>query len=242
MDHSTPRSPATVGTTRLVRLQLIGWLPARSWPWSLVALSFGINLLIISNLGDEARAAFWTGGLLTIYVGAFLICVFTMTQWLPFALGHSVTRSRFYWSALLVTLGQCLVFAVVLTGLQAIERATDGWGQSLEYFGPSHLVVDNVAAQLIVYFVSLVAASVWGMLWGLVHRRWGVQGVLAGLVVSLVAMFLVVVVLTRPGVWTALVDWYVVQPQLAVLLVWSLVPGAVAGVIGYLLIRRTTPA
>jgi hypothetical protein len=227
---------------QLVRLHLIDWVPNRNWPWLLVVLSFAINLYVISIVDDEARAQYWTGGLMTIYVGTFIVCLFTMTGWLPFALGHGVTRTRFYLSALFVSGGQCLAFAAVLTVLLAIERATDGWGQTLQFFGPSPLVVDNLAAQLVVYAVSLAAAGTWGMVWGLVFRRWGPKGVLSGLILTLLALLGLIVVLARPGVWTAVVDWHVGRPKPALLLLWSLLPAGVAAVVGYALIRPTTPA
>ena len=56
----------------------------------------------------------------------------TIGRSLPFGLALGVSRRSFYSGTALLGLALALVSGLVLTALQAIERATDGWGLSLQ--------------------------------------------------------------------------------------------------------------
>jgi hypothetical protein len=222
-------------------LHLLGWPMLRCWPWLLVAISFAVNFFIIALAPEDVQATFWTGGISTIYIGSFVSFVIVMTQWLPFALGLSMTRARFYGSTALVAAGQSAIFALALAFLLGVERATDGWGVGLRFFGPTGITADSTAAQSVVYAVTLLAFSFWGMVWALVYRRWGQAGLLAAAVGGGLVVGLGVVILTRPGVWGSVVEWHAGRPQLVPLLLWPLVAGLAAAGLGWGLIRRATP-
>jgi hypothetical protein len=77
-----------------------------------------------------------------------------------------------------------LVSGLVIAGLQAIERATDGWGLSITFFRVPHLLTGPWYATWLTSFVGLSVLFVYGMWYGIVNRRWGTLGLIAFLVVQ----------------------------------------------------------
>jgi hypothetical protein len=67
----------------------------------------------------------------------------------------------------------------VLTALQAIERATGGWGLSLHFFRVTYLLNGPWYATWLTSAVGLFAVFVYGMWYGIVNHRWGMLGTLA---------------------------------------------------------------
>jgi energy-coupling factor transporter ATP-binding protein EcfA2 len=76
-------------------------------------------------------------------------------------------------------LGAAPVSGLVLTALQAIERATDGWGLSMHFFRVPYLLNGPWYATWLTSAVGLFALFVYGMWYGIVSLRWGMPGTLA---------------------------------------------------------------
>jgi hypothetical protein len=118
------------------------------------------------------------------YLVSFFI-FFTVQGWqtvsrsLPFALALGVSRRSFYAGTALLGLTLALVSGLVLTALQAIERATDGWGLSLHFFRVPYLLNGPWYATWLTSAVGLFALFVYGMWYGIVSLRWGTPGTLA---------------------------------------------------------------
>ncbi|MGP7996774.1 MAG: hypothetical protein ACLPKI_05510 [Streptosporangiaceae bacterium] len=72
-----------------------------------------------------------------------------------------------------------LLYGLVIAGLQAIERATGGWGLSITFFRVPHLLNGPWYATWLTSFVGLSALFVYGMWYGIVNRRWGMLGLIA---------------------------------------------------------------
>jgi hypothetical protein len=72
-----------------------------------------------------------------------------------------------------------LLYGLVIAGLQAIERATDGWGLSVTFFRSPHLLNGPWYATWLTSFVGLSALFLYGMWFGIVNRRWGMLGLIA---------------------------------------------------------------
>ena len=70
----------------------------------------------------------YTGGLVTIYVFLLICGVLSMTRSLPFGLMLGVSRRTYYLGTALLDAALGVVYGLGLTVLQAIERATGGWG------------------------------------------------------------------------------------------------------------------
>ena len=70
----------------------------------------------------------------SIYVFLFVIGVSSVGRSLPFGLALGVSRRSYYTGTALLGVALAVVDGLALTVLQAIERATDGWGVHMHFF------------------------------------------------------------------------------------------------------------
>ncbi len=124
---------------------------------------------------------------------------------LPFGLMLGASRRSFYSGTALLGMALALVSGLVLTTLQAIERATGGWGLSMRFFRVPYLLNGPWYATWLTSAVGLFALFVYGMWYGIVHSRWGPLGTLAFIAVQVLVVVAVVVVVTveHGHVWSA---------------------------------------
>ena len=116
--------------------------------------------------------------------------------------------SRGQRSALGITIGlaaraevsMSLVSGLVIAGLQAIERATGGWGLSITFFRVPYLLNGPWYATWLTSFVGLSLLFVYGMWYGIVYRRWGTLGVLAFIAVQVLVALAVTFAYSWSGV------------------------------------------
>ena len=150
-------------------------------PWSPVAGAFAFAL---ARGGEASR-----GGVVFIFFMFFVMGVQRVGRWLPFGLALGATRRSFYAGTALLGVSLSLVYGLMIAGLQAIERATGGWGVSIIFFRVPHLLNGSWYVTWLTSFVGLSALFVYGMWYGIVNRRWGMLGLLAFLAVqALVAL------------------------------------------------------
>ena len=150
-------------------------------PWAALALAFAVNVA----RGGETLS----DGLVVLFILFFVTGVQRIGGWLPFSLALGATRRSFYAGTALLGVSMSRVSGLVIAGLQAIERATGGWGLSITFFRVPHLLNGPWYATWLTSFVALSALFVYGMWYGIVNRRWGMLGVLAFIAVqALVAL------------------------------------------------------
>ena len=118
-------------------------------------------------------------------------------RWLPFGLTLGASRRSFYAGTALLGMALALVSGLALTALQAIERATDGWGLSMHFFRVPYLLNGPWYATWLTSAVGLFALFVYGMWYGIVYRRWGPLGPLAFIAVQVLVVVAVGVVVRR---------------------------------------------
>jgi len=99
------------------------------------------------------------------------------------------TRRSYYAGTVLLGLMLAAVYGLALTGLQAIERATNGWGLSVYFFRVTYLLNGPWYLTWLTSFVGLTLLFVFGMWFGLVYRRWNVAGLVA-FIAALVTLLL----------------------------------------------------
>ena len=145
--------------------------------------------------GDHYR-----DGLVIIFGMFFVTGLQRVGGWLPFGLALGVTRRSFYAGTALLGVSMSLVSALVIAGLQAIERATGGWGLSITFFRVPYLLNGPWYATWLTSFVGLSALFVYGMWYGIVNRRWGMLGLLAFVAVQVPAGIAVAFARTWSGV------------------------------------------
>ena len=148
-------------------------------PLATLALIFALN---VARGGDKFRDL-----LVVIVVMFFVMGVQRIGQWLPFGLALGATRRSFYAGTALLGVSMSLVYGLVIAGLQAIERATGGWGLSITFFRVPYLLNGPWYATWLTSFVGLSALFVYGMWYGIVNRRWDVLGLVAFLAVQVLA-------------------------------------------------------
>jgi hypothetical protein len=148
-------------------------------PFAMLALAFAANAI---RGGD-----IWRDGVGSIFIFFFFMGVQRIGRWLPFGLALGATRRSFYAGTALLGVSMSLGYGLVITGLQAIERATGGWGLSIVFFRVPQLLNGPWYATLLTSFVVLSVLFVYGMWFGIVNLRWGVLGLLAFMVVQVLA-------------------------------------------------------
>jgi hypothetical protein len=140
--------------------------------------------------------------LLTFFIYFAILGSQAIGRSLPFGLTLGASRRSFYSGTALLGMALALVSGLVLTVLQAIERATGGWGLSLHFFRVPYLLNGPWYATWLTSFVALFAVFVYGMWYGIANTRWGLLGTLAFVAVQ-------ALVVVAGGIVVALEHWHV---------------------------------
>jgi hypothetical protein len=148
-------------------------------PWLTLLAAFAVN---IARGGDHYR-----DGVIVIFSMFFVAGAQRVSRWLPFGLALGATRRAFYAGTALLGASASLVSGLALAGLQAVERATGGWGLSVTFFRVPYLLNGPWYATWLTSFVMLSALFAYGMWCGIVNFRWGMPGLLAFAVVQVPA-------------------------------------------------------
>jgi hypothetical protein len=244
-----PASPAQ-RILNIVRLQFANPWTTLILPWLIFGAIFVGNLaiwwIILSNLSpgvDRAEAAEglqFSGGGFYVFVYMMVVAVQSISITFPFALGYGVTRRDYYLGASLTFVILSAVYAVGLTILSVIEEATHGWGLGGRmftsiYFGdggwPSRLFI-FFAAFLLFFFVGAAVATVW--------VRWKANGITAFFIALGVLVIGGAALLTATDSWGMVGDFFAGAGFVGSF-AWSLVITVIAGVVGFLVLRRATP-
>ena len=146
-------------------------------PW-ILPLAFALAAV---TAGRRHEAA---GYLLSFFIYFAVQGWQTIDRSLPFGLTLGVSRRPFYSGTALLGTALALVCGLVLTALQAIERATGGWGLSMHFFRVPYLLSGPWYATWLTSAVGLSALYVYGMWHGIVYHRWGMLGTLAFIAVQ----------------------------------------------------------
>ncbi|HEX2301649.1 MAG TPA: hypothetical protein VHH34_24615 [Pseudonocardiaceae bacterium] len=225
----------------VARIQLVNAPVIIGMPWLILGLAFAANLAIFGTAGGEIPSeGHSTGALMSIYIVVLITQLQTMTQVFPFALGLSVTRRTFFAATSLVVTLQALGYGIVLYLLLQLERATEGWGLSLNFYGLPFLLQDDPVLQVLVYAVPLLFLSFLGVALGVVFKRWGQLGLYVLGAASIVLVGGLAALATMLDWWPALGRFLADRTALGLLVGYPLVLAVLIATTGYLLIRRAT--
>jgi hypothetical protein len=150
-------------------------------PW---ILPFSFALGAVTARGSHEA----TGYLLSFFIFFAVQGWQTVSRSLPFGLALGASRRSFYSGTALLGMALALVSGLVLTALQAVERATGGWGLSLHFFRVTYLLNGPWYATWLTSAVGLFAVWVYGMWHGIVNSRWGGLGTLAFIAVQVLVV------------------------------------------------------
>ena len=150
-------------------------------PW-ILPLAFALGVLT-ARRSHEA-----TGYLLSYFIFFGVQGWQTVSRSLPFGLALGASRRSFYSGTALLGMALALASGLVLAALQAIERATGGWGLSMHFLRVTYLLNGPWYATWLTSAVGLFAVWVYGMWHGSVNRRWGGLGTLAFIAVQVLVV------------------------------------------------------
>jgi hypothetical protein len=170
-------------------------------PWAVLAFVFGIDVLIIAvtPAGDSSHR--YVGGLASIFVIVFILGAQSVAQSLPFALTLGVSRRTYYLGTALLAISLAAVVATLTTVGQAIERASDGWGLSMDFFRVPYILDGTWYLTWLTSFVTLTLLYVYGMWYGLVYRRWNLAGLAAFIAAQVVVLVIGALAATGTHAW-----------------------------------------
>jgi hypothetical protein len=184
-------------------------------PWGILAFTFALCAVVFALVpvshhtflggpatvrGDGGR---YTNTLFAFFFFFFVLGAQSIAQNLPFALTLGASRRSFYSGTALLAVSLALASGLVLAGLQAIERATDGWGMAMHFFRVPHLLNGPWYATWLTSFVGLSVLFAYGMWYGVVYRRWAMPGVLVFIAVQAFAGLAVYAAVALGYSWSA---------------------------------------
>jgi hypothetical protein len=248
---ATPTATPFGRIARVVKLNLANPWTTVVMPWivlaSIFVLSFGIWLIVYANIAPEDRAdaqdgMAYSGASSWIFVYLLVVAVQAMNLTFPLALGYGSTRRDFYLGSALTFVLLSVMWAAGLTVLSALESLTNGWGVggrmfTAIYFGGEETPVwqRSIIFLCVALFFFFVGAAV-----AAVYVRWRVLGMVVFFFVLGLILIGAIALITFTGSWGAVGGFFVTNGALGVAL-WLLVPTAIAGLAGYLVLRRATP-
>lgn len=201
--------------------------------------------LISANAGPEAmrsasQGMAWSGAGFYLFVYMMVVAIQAVNASFPLALGWGSTRRDFSLGAAITWVGLTLVYATAFTILGVVEEATDGWGLggvmfTAIYFGDGPWYTRFLVCIALLLFFFFVGSAL-----AAAYVRWKANG----LYVFFVALGVLVIggaaILTFANGW----PWFgdvLSGFGFTGIVIGSLPVSAIAGVIGWLILRKATP-
>lgn len=170
---------------KVARYQMVQRVNYVTLPWAALALIFVVQWAVIAFLGQhDSRLT----GVVAIYA-VFLLGTASVARSLPFGLALGVSRRSYYVGTVALAVSLAAVDGLALAGLQAIERATGGWGLDMFFFRVPYILDGPWHLTWATSFVALTLLFAYGMWWGLIYQRWNRFG-LRVFVVAQIAVLL----------------------------------------------------
>jgi hypothetical protein len=151
---------------------------------------------VTADGGPSHNASGYLFSFFTYFVVQGALCV---GRSLPFSLALGASRRSFYSGTALFGLSLAVLSGLLLTALQAIERATGGWGLSMHFFRIPYLLDGPWYDTWLTSAVLLFALFGYGMWSPVVQRRWGTPGTMAFIVAQAVVVGVVTAVAWPAG-------------------------------------------
>ncbi|KKK04713.1 hypothetical protein [Micromonospora sp. HK10] len=222
----------------VARMHTVAWLGQLAWPWAIMGISLGTNLLIFASIDDAAPGKNTTGGLASLYIVCAIVAAASITQVFPFALGMGVTRRTFYLATTLVNVVQAVAYGVLLYLLNLLEGGTNGFGIQLRFFRVPYVDVSNGLLQIAVYAVPFLFLNFLAIFVAVWYVRFGTNGLFATGAVAILVSGLLIALITWQGWFGDIWQWLSSQHQASLLVGWPALLAAAAGLGGMAAIRR----
>jgi hypothetical protein len=197
---------------KVARYHLVQPIPYLVVVWGILAFSFAVNLAVyalipldhhpVAAAAGSVPDGRYTGALATIFLYFLILGVQSIGRSLPFGLALGVSRRTYYTGTALLATALACVDGLALAVLQVIERATNGWGVQVGFFRVPYLLDGPWYLTWLSSFVALTLLFVYGMWYGIVHRRWGALGTIAFIAAQITVLLAAVVTITLAHGWT----------------------------------------
>jgi hypothetical protein len=244
---TAPGVPLTKRWANVIRIQVANPWPTLVTPWLIFTGIFGLTyaiwrivLMAAGPAGVEAGGFQYNGSVTWILFYMVAVAVQSMNQTFRFAIGFSSTRRDYYLGTATLFVGLAAYYAMGITLLAGVESLTGGWGVDGGFFAPAFMANLPLVEVAYVYFAMLLFMFFLGSAIGSVFVRWGSNGILVFLGSVAVALVASVWLVTRANAWAS-VGAFFTDNSVPTILTWSLPVTAVAGLVGYALMRRATP-
>jgi hypothetical protein len=179
------------------------------------------------------------GGLGAIVAVYFALGVLSIAQGLPFAFALGVSRRSYYAGTALLGAALAVGNGLAITALQAIERATGGWGESVHIFRVPYVLDWPWYLTWLTSSVALALLFGWGMCYGIVYRRWSLPGTVTLTAVQVTVLVAAALAITWSHAWAGTGHFFAALSAAGLTgLLAALAAALLAG--GYATIRRVT--
>jgi hypothetical protein len=219
-------------------------------PWLIMAVIFAANYVIWwiinravespSDLADAQEGFSYSGATFYIFVYMMVVAVQAVNATFPFAQGYGVTRRDFYLGTSVAFVVLAAMYSAGLTILSYLEDATGGWGLGGRMFTSMYFGTGEWYARFLLFLVIFLFFFFVGSATAAVYVRWRTNGMLTFFALLALLLLGSTALITVTESWAGIGAWFVRNGANGVI-VWSLVPTALAAVAGYFVLRRATP-
>jgi len=222
-------------TLAVARIHLMDRANALIVPWIVLAASFTVNVILWMLIPEAGPNG--SGGIISLYALGVAMIVVLVGRGLPFQLGLGVTRREFLGGTVLLVAGFSLACAIALTGLNFLERATDGFGLQGHFFRAPWFTAVPDGQLVAIYALPMVFFLGVGMLYAALWSRYKLVGsVTLTVALAFVVVGLIAVITWRDG-WPGVGHWFTtLAPLPAVGILGALGAVSIAG--AWLTLRR----
>lgn len=230
-------NPFTVFVTPAL---VLGLIFLANWViWWIIATNTGGDTDAVANASQGFQysgASAWT----LVYM--MVVAIQAMNLSFPFALGFGSTRRDFALGTGVTFIGLSALYAGVYTVLAGVETATGGWGVGGAMFNAIYFGLPGTAWPLWLFhvFAGFLLFFGIGTLFGAIFVRWRTKGLILFFAVLALALMGAATFATTAGTWGLVGEFF---GTLGFTGSYALAVGvaAVAGVCGFLVLRRATP-
>jgi hypothetical protein len=187
---------------KVARFQLADQTSFTWLPWGILGVNFAIWYVIAGSFGGGG-AQVQSYSICAIYLVFLAVGMLSTFRSLPFALALGVSRRAYYCGTMLLAIGLSAINGLVLALLKVLEEVSDGWGVGLHFFRVTYVLAGPWYLTWLTSLVGLALLFGYGMLYGLVYRRWSVFGLVAFVSLQVVAALTGVILVSRWHDWTS---------------------------------------
>jgi hypothetical protein len=234
----------------IIRLHFVSPMTTIFLPWMILGFIFLVNLaiwaIIFSSVPTETDRASaqeglsWSGASFYIFVYMTFVAIQAINLTFPFAQGFGVTRRDFYLGTSVYFVILSAMFAAGLTVLSLVEDATGGWGFGGHMFTSVYFGVGEWYVRFVLFFAIFAFFLFLGAAFAAVYVRWRANGMIVLWAAITVLIVAAIALITFTDSWPAVGTWFARTGANGIIL-WSLVPTAVAAITGFFILRRATP-